>query len=170
MTLIRKNEKGITLAELVVYLGISGLVTLILTSFLVQSTKQRIETNNQQLAQHTTRQVLEKMSHSLRNAYDVDVLAGGDGINIYSKIYSISGDPQTEITTYRVIDEKIYYDETLGLLPDFSELKPITDEGIIVNAVQFRKISSSLKIEMQITKGNREATLDSTIFFRQQNI
>jgi Tfp pilus assembly protein PilE len=162
------NNRGTTLMELMVYLGISSVVTLSLTMFLARSTEQRVMTNDQQTAQHNARQVIEKMTYSLRNAYSVDIQSGGTKAIIYSYYYDNLGVPQDVITVYELNGGKIYYGQDINLIPSPSNMKQLTDEGVNVTQASFKKISSSLQIILDVKKGTGESDVRSTISFRQQ--
>ncbi|MBU0612979.1 hypothetical protein KKB10_03090 [Patescibacteria group bacterium] len=154
--------------ELMVYLGISSVVTLMLTMFLVNSTEQRVMTNDQQIAQHNARQVIEKMTYSLRNAHDVNIEAGGTRAVIYSDYYDNLGVPQDVITVYELSSGKIYYGQDINLIPSPSSMKLLTDEDVNVSLIAFKKVSSSLRINLNVEKGLGESDINSTISFRQQ--
>ncbi|MBU1951842.1 hypothetical protein KJ733_02930 [Patescibacteria group bacterium] len=151
-----------------VYLGISSVVTLMLTMFLVNSTEQRVMTNDQQIAQHNARQVIEKMTYSLRNAHDVNIEAGGTRAVIYSDYYDNLGVPQDVITVYELSSGKIYYGQDINLIPSPSSMKLLTDEDVNVSLIAFKKVSSSLRINLNVEKGLGESDINSTISFRQQ--
>ncbi|MFA6271732.1 MAG: hypothetical protein WC693_01305 [Patescibacteria group bacterium] len=165
---VKINQLGTTLMELMVYLGISSVVTLSLTMFLAQSTEQRVMTNNQQMAQHNARQVIEKMTYSLRNAYDVTIEAGGTRAIIYSYYYVDPANPDNLITVYELDGGKMYYGQNINSIPDHSSMKLLTDEDVDVTVVSFKKISSSLRINVNVEKGTGESSVSSTISFRQQ--
>jgi type II secretory pathway pseudopilin PulG len=166
--LLKNNQHGTTLMELMVYLGISSIVTLSLTMFLVRSTDQRIMTNNQQAAQHNARQVIEKITYSLRNAYNVNIEAGGTRAIIYSYYYVDPTNPDNLITVYELSGGKVYYGQDINAIPDHSSMKLLTDEDVDVTAVSFKKISSSLRVNLNVEKGSGESEINSTISFRQQ--
>ncbi|MFH1535058.1 MAG: hypothetical protein ABIF80_03670 [Patescibacteria group bacterium] len=166
--LFKLNQNGTTLMELMVYLGISSVVTLMLTMFLVNSTEQRVMTNDQQIAQHNARQVIEKMTYSLRNAHDVNIEAGGTRAVIYSDYYDNLGVPQDVITVYELSSGKIYYGQDINLIPSPSSMKLLTDEDVNVSLIAFKKVSSSLRINLNVEKGLGESDINSTISFRQQ--
>lgn len=162
------NKRGTTLMELMVYLGISSVVTLSLTMFLAQSTKQRVMTNDQQLAQYNARQVVEKMTYSLRNAYDVSIEAGGTRAVVYSYYYVDPANPDDLITVYELDGGRMYYGQDINSVPGHSSLKQLTDEGVEVTSVSFKKILSSLKVDLSVSKGIGESDVSTTISFRQQ--
>jgi hypothetical protein len=154
--------------ELMVYLGISSIVTLMLTMFLVNSTEQRVLTNNQQTAQYNARQIIEKMTYSLRNAYDVDIQASGTKAIVYSHFYTNPVAPDNIITVYELNGGKMYYGQDMNLIPAPSSMKLLTDEDVNVSLVSFKKVSSSLRINLIVEKGTGESDINSTISFRQQ--
>jgi type II secretory pathway component PulJ len=166
--LFKLNQNGTTLMELMVYLGISSIVTLMLTMFLVNSTEQRVLTNDQQIAQYNARQVIEKMTYSLRNAYDVNIEAGGTKAVVYSYFYTNPGVPDNVITVYELNGGKIYYGQDINTIPGPSGMKLLTDENVNVSLVSFKKVSSSLRINLIVEKGVGESDINSTISFRQQ--
>ncbi|MFA6391143.1 MAG: hypothetical protein WCW66_00125 [Patescibacteria group bacterium] len=166
--LFKLNQNGTTLMELMVYLGISSVVTLMLTMFLVNSTEQRVMTNDQQMAQHNARQVIEKMTYSLRNAYSVDVQASGTKAVIYSYYYTNPGIPDNVITVYELNGGKMYYGQDINTIPDPSGMKLLTDEDVNVSLVSFKKVSSSLRINLNVEKGEGKSDINSTVSFRQQ--
>lgn len=160
------NKNGVTLMELMIYLGISSIIALAMTSFLTNVTKQRVEISNQQIAQYNARQVLEKLTYSLRNAYEVEVNPDGTAVNIFSNNYD-NPLQQPIISTYIYKNQKLYYGQSVINPPAEDTLLPITDEGLSVDNINFSQVSSSLKLQLVISKSGRQSGLDSTIAFRQ---
>jgi Tfp pilus assembly protein PilV len=153
---IKKNQKGVTLMELLVYLGISALVILAMGTFMVNVTKARVLSNNQRLAQQNARLILEKMTYSLRNAYDVNVLSPAK-VEIKSYDYN---DPNNPVSKTAVIERQA---DNLLYLDGWS----LTEEGVSVTNVNFEKVSSSLQVSLTTEKNSQQASLSSTISFRQ---
>ena len=166
MKIMKRQPKGVTLMELMIYLGISTIVVLALTSYLVQATKARVEMNNQQFVQHNTRQALEKMTYALRNAYDVAVYQEGSAVDIYS--YNFDDPAKPIIYTFKYKDQDLFYGQSVEVPPAEESLQQLTDDGVSVESVSFKKISSSLQVQLVMKKNERQATLNSTIAFRQQ--
>lgn len=166
MLKIINNRRGITMLELMVYLGITVIIVSGLTTFLVQVTKQRINLHNQQLAQHNNRQVIEKMTHVLRNAYDVEIYQNGTALDVYSHNYTDHNSPIITTITYQ--EKRLFYGVSTGTRSVGELLLPLTDFGIVVEQVSFEQISSALQIALTMAKSESTASINSTISFRQQ--
>ncbi|MFA6553596.1 MAG: hypothetical protein WCT27_04165 [Patescibacteria group bacterium] len=152
--------------ELLVYLGISSMVMLGSTLFLVQTTKIRLSSDNQKLTQHSSRLALEKMTLSLRNAYDVVVSADGTRATIYSYNFNDPGRPIVSVYCGR--DGQLWYGQSFVIPPDDGALSPVIEAGVKVSTVQFNKVSASLHVRLNTVKNDRESSIESTIAFRQK--
>ncbi|MFA5051733.1 MAG: prepilin-type N-terminal cleavage/methylation domain-containing protein [Patescibacteria group bacterium] len=161
-----KSQAGATLIELLVYLGISSFVVLGSLLFLVQMTTARLATNDQKTAQQSARLAVEKMTYSLRNAYDVVVNADGTRVTIYSNDTAHPGQPV--ITVYGLRDGRLMYGQSLVVPPDDAELQPILNDNVEIADLQFKKISASLQVSLSTIKSNRQSSVESTIAFRQK--
>ena len=156
----RLDQRGTTMFELVIYLALSSLVVLTMFQFISGLSAARVRTADQKLAQENARTVLARMTHALRNSKDVTVAA--DRINIEQE--------NTNRIVFAVKDGTIQYAEKLDVPPAYPadiELRPLTDPGVVLDTATFKKISSSVQVNVQFKKGTQVAQLDSTIAYRQ---
>lgn len=156
-----KKPRGVTLVELLIYLGISSIVTLAMSAFLVTTVHQRTEVASQNAAQHETRRVLEQLTYGLRNAYSVDVRTGGSAVDVYSD----STEPQ--VATYELSGDRLNFGQQATTPPPAETLQPITGTDMKVTEVRFTRVASSLQVHLVIMKGTHQSTINSTISFRQ---
>jgi len=159
-------QTGVTLMELLVYMGISSVVILGMMAFLVQTTKTRVSAESQHLAQHSARQALEQMTYSLRNAYDVVVNVDGTRAIIFSD--NPDDAIQPIVTVYAIKDGQLVSAQAISVPPDDSSLQPVSGDGVIFTDVQFKKISASLQVTLGTVKNSRSSKIESTIAFRQR--
>ncbi len=160
-----KNQRGVTLMELLVYLGISTIVVVGLSALMTNTMHARVVSNNSKDAQQNARRVLENMTYSLRNAYQLDVAADGQSMNIYSQ--NIDNPSEPLVTTYQYVDSQLFYAQAVNELPPADTFISLVDEGVLVKDVNFHKISSSINVEFTIIKNSRQAEINSTIAYRQ---
>jgi len=160
-----KNQRGLSLMELLVYLGISTIVVIGLSTVMTNTMSARVVSNNAKDAQQNARRVLENMTYSLRNAYQLDVSADGLSMNIYSQ--NIDNPSEPLVATYKYIDSQLLYAQAINELPSDDTFVSLVDDGILVEDVNFRKISSSINVKFTIIKSSREAKINSTIAYRQ---
>ena len=137
-----------------------------MTNFLVQTTGFRVGLNNQHLAQHETRVVMEKMTYSLRNAYDVQVAPDGKKVAIYS--HNFDDPSQSIVTVYRAASQQLQYGQAIGSEPPEAALLPVVNDDILVQNINFTKISSSLQVDLTLMKKDKTSNINSTIAFRQK--
>lgn len=161
------NQRGVTLMELLVYLGMSTIVALGLTAFLTTTTAARVQTSNQHLAQHNGRLVLEKLTHSLRNAYEVVVYNEGNSVDIYSYNFDEPAKPIVTTFSHDAGQSLLLYGQALVSRPSTNSLVPLIEPTVIVDQVTFTPVSASLHVQLTLLKDNGQASLDSTIAFRQ---
>jgi len=162
---IIKNQQGVTLMELLIYLAMSTVVVVGLSAVMTSTMQARVVSNSTKDAQQNARRVLENMTYSLRNAYQLDVAADGKSINIYSQ--NIDNPSEPYITTYKYDDSELLYAQAINELPAEDTFISLVDEGITVEDVFFNKIASSISVEFTTIKNNRKATINSTIAYRQ---
>lgn len=162
----RRDRRGVTLLELLLYLGISSAVVLGMTGFLVRATRQRVVTMDQTIAQQNGRTVSALFTHALRNAYDVTVQSAPLSAVISSENPDNPG--QTIVTVFRYDEtaKTIEYGQAVGSPPVV--FIPLTDPSVAVENVSFERVSSALVLEARFTRGDRAASLASTIAFRQR--
>lgn len=152
--------------ELLVYLGISSFVVLGSLMFLTQMTTARLATDNQKLAQQGARLAVEKMTYSLRNAYDVVVSADGTRATIYANDTEHPG--QAVVTVYTMEANRLVYGQSMVVPPDDAALQPVLNDDVTVTSLQFQKVSASLQISLSTEKNNGTSSVNSTIAFRQK--
>jgi Tfp pilus assembly protein PilE len=166
MKFLMTNEKGTTLMELMIYLVISSLIIIAMTSYLVQATRARVALNDQHLVQNDSRVVLEKMTYSLRNAYDVSVSSDNQSVTVFSHNFD---DPMRPIiTTYIYQSGQLMYGQAIGVPPAEPSMTPLVSSQVVVQNVHFAKVSSSLQVTLALAKNNKTSEVVSTIAFRQK--
>ena len=159
------SPHGITLVELLIYLGLSALVSVGLMGFMVRTAAQRSALANQQQAQRESRLLLERMSLALRNAYAVEISADGERIAIQS--YDYGEVSQTMFTVFEKKDQSVYMGQRLNEIPTEEDLICFTSSEINVQQLQFLKVSSSVQFRTTMAADGHTASLSSTIAFRQ---
>lgn len=165
MVQVSTNQRGVTLMELLVYLGISSVVVLSMMTLMANVSKQRLERTQQNTAQQAARVAVDKMTYSLRNAYSVVVAADGKTLDIYS--YNFTNPAQPIVTTYREQDSRLYVGQALTTPPPPADLRPATPPTVLLEQLSFREISSAVQVTIRCRNGTRTADVSSTISFRQ---
>lgn len=158
------RRPGYTLVELIIYLGLSGLVLVVTTNFLMQLLGQRAVAATQTSLQENSRTITSMMTVALRNAYDVSVSADKTSVIILSVPPSGVG---TLYTGYKLQGGTI-------LSGSADAENAIVYEAALPADVQatvfsMEKVSSALDVEMRLAKGTQSTLLDSTIAFRQHS-
>ncbi|MFA6099238.1 MAG: prepilin-type N-terminal cleavage/methylation domain-containing protein [Patescibacteria group bacterium] len=159
------NQRGVTLMELLIYLGISSVVVLTMMTLMANVSKQRLQRIQQNTAQQAARVAVDKMTYSIRNAYRVDISADGKTLDIYSTNFADLTKPI--VTTYSELDNQLYTGQSLETPPQPENLQPATPPGVILEQLSFREISSAVQVSLRCRNGARNAEISSTISFRQ---
>lgn len=166
MAYTTKNQSGVTLIELLVYLGLSSLIVLAMAGFLTRLATQRTTLADKALVEQSARTVLSRMTYAVRNAYDVVVYNDGTAVDIYSKNYS---DPARPIVTTFLSDNgQLLYGQAENNPPGTSELLPVTDSQVSVAQLGFQRVSAAVVVDVTFVKNGRAIPLHSTIAFRQK--
>lgn len=152
---------GVTLMELLVYLGMATVVVLVMTNFLVGFTRQLLVTRDQERVQQNARVVLEKLTHAGRNATSLTV--NGSCVTLQA-----AGTAPTRVFSYD--GATISYGEALPC--GDPGLRPLIETGVAVSAVTFEPVLAdgapvALAVAATFRKGSREAAFRSTITLRQ---
>ena len=152
-----KNIKGFALVEMIIYLAIMVLITLVV----VQSIVVVFKSNNQSFLSNSISNSaitsLEKMTREIRNARSVDSPSGSI---LQLTSVDASGNSQNSI---------FYVDPiTSRLMASSSNVSgPLTSSNVIVTSLKFTPITTSsskaVKIEMTIS-GNNQTTVESENF------
>ncbi|MBI5405185.1 MAG: prepilin-type N-terminal cleavage/methylation domain-containing protein [Candidatus Kerfeldbacteria bacterium] len=151
------NQRGTTLMELMVYLAISTVVVLSMTTFVTALTKTRVRTTDQQIAQAEARNVIERMTHTIRNSRDVAVT----GARIDAT------DETGLVTSYCGCDGTIKSGQHMAFPPAGADLEPAIESGVQVDNFTLERLGSSVRVSLNFSKNGQSAALVSTIAFRQ---
>jgi len=154
---LRRDQSGTTMMELVVYLSISVLVVLSMTTFVTALTKSRVETSEQQLLQDSARTVIERMTYAVRNSAQVAVSGSRlDATNESGIVWSFCG-----------CDGTVKAGQANGAALPADSLEPLIDPTVALDQLVFETVGSSVVVQVQLSKNGRTASLNSTIAIRQ---
>lgn len=157
----QKGGAGYTLIELLVYLGLSSLVMLLMTGFLVRVMGNKAIAATQTLLQENERTIFESMTTAIRNSYAVDVT---DGTRVVVKSHP-AGSTDTLYTIFQP-DANHRFSMGQGASEADVVMSPITDDGISV-LFSATADTASLDVTLAAKKGTQSNAFTSTIAYRQ---
>lgn len=157
--------RGVTLMELLVYLGISSFIVVALTSYLMNATRQRVLAMDQTIAQENARAVFAKMTYALRNSYAVAVSETPERVEITAENPGHPGQPIITVFQYNPLIQSVEYGQAIGTPP--IAFQPLTDPAVTVRDLDFEGVSSAVIVRGTFLRGTREAHVESTIAYRQ---
>lgn len=152
-----KHQDGTTLMELMVYLAISTVVILAMTTFVSALTRSRVALTNQSTAQAELRNVMERLTYAVRNSHAVSVT--GARIDLT--------DESGMVTTFCACDGTMKSGQLMTFPPALSDLHTIIDSSVTVQSVSIDQISTSVRIRLTLAAAGQTATASSTIAYRQ---
>lgn len=160
----RKNKAGagFTMIELLVYLALTGMVVLTATSFLVKMLGTKAIAASATNLQENARTVMETVTVSLRNAYEVT--PSGTGLIIASHP---SDSPSTKVyTRYDRVGDRVVVGTASSI--DGITTQPLTNQDITAQVFQLTPISNAVDVMIVLKQGNQSTLLQSTIAYRQR--
>ncbi len=160
----KRKASGYTLIELMMYMGISAVLVVGVVGFMIRTTQERTLLVSQNAVQQNSRVVMEKMTTSIRNAYQVDVNAAGTEITIYAKNYANPSEPI--ITIYQNQGQELSY--SVGNPTAAGPFFTILDGGIHVAQFHADTVASSVVLQATFEKNGKQASFSSTIAYRQK--
>lgn len=160
-----KNQRGFTMIELVLYLGLSSFVVMIALSFLTTATKARVETKQKQELQSTVNAVSGSLSYALRNAYQVTVSPSGTRVDVYS--HDPAAPLHPVVTTFFIQDGALMTGKAVD--NPATVFYRLSDATVTITSpsVPFELISSSVKASLTFSEKDTSVPFDSVFAFRQ---
>lgn len=103
------NKKGVTLVELLIYLGLASIMLVVLSELFVSILNESVETQNYSAVQTDGRYILARLRYSINNA---------DSITIPANLGDSSGELTTIVGSnqfhYYVNSDKLYLNDGTG--------------------------------------------------------
>lgn len=164
MKRLPSHPKGITLVELLIYMGLSTLLVIGMVGFLIQTTHERTKLAAQQSVQQNARVVMGKMTTTIRNAYVIEVNEEGNEITAYSQNYEDLHSPIK--TIYRAQGSDLAFER--GEVMAAAASQTLLDSGVTLVSLHAEKIASSVRMTATFEKDGRRVTLSSTVAYRQK--
>lgn len=155
------SRRGVTMVELLVYMALSGLVIMSMSTFVVNMFQARAVMATQAAVQDNARTVLSAMTVDIRQSYSV--VANGSVITISS--HPAAAPSTTVYTRYELQGNRLMMGSST--VPTPIPLQPMTEPDIEVTTFSVATVSSAVTIDLTLAKGNRQASLHSTVAYRQ---
>lgn len=107
--MMRLNSKGVTIVELIIYLGLSTIMLVVLSELFVSILDESVETQNYSAVQTDGRYILGRLKTQLNNA-DAVVVPANLGETTDELVLTLAG------TTHRYhgVDDKLYLSDGTG--------------------------------------------------------
>ena len=145
---MHKNEKGVTLIEVLAVLIIVTIVSLLVFSIMNSSSKQQKEQAREVKQIQDGAYILKQITKDLRKSYEVDLTT--------PDIYIFSGNQENEFTYKFVVNELYRYDSLNGyeslLASNIEDFLITGDEEV---AIQFRINDKTYKTTINLRKGSK---------------
>lgn len=145
----RSDERGFTLAELIVYLSIVTIAILVFASFMVNVTKYASHSKVQREVQQNARLVLSRITQEIRTAASID--AANSVFNSDDGKLTVQGPSGALVSFYRqASSDEVYYDNGSGAVP-------LSSDAIRVSELRFAQVSSGVSVDLKVEQGNASA-------------
>lgn len=150
--LYKKNKKGFSLVEIIVYIALASILTIAVFRGLnvIISSYNQVKTIRQ--ISNSAITVMDRMTREIKNS--TDIVADESSFGNESGVLTVMNDhnePSTTVKFY-IDNSRVYVSENGG------DGEPLTDEGVSVSSLIFRSISNStasaVKIELTLTSPN----------------
>lgn len=134
------NQKGYTLIELLVYLGIVTISVMVFTVFVVNVTKNSARAEMKQELQENARVVINRLTQNIRQAQSVGLAGGILTLNQGASVVTFQLDP---------VKNTVVYTDSTGP-------HDLTSDKVKVNAMTFTNTPGSglVKIELTFVQSN----------------
>ncbi len=146
---IKINKKGYTLVEMVIYVSVMSIVTLLIVNTVLTFSKSYKEINALRIVDGSAIDSMERISREVRGSVSVDTVNSTLGSN--PGVLTLIQSSGSQSTTTK------FYVESGTLKVDVNGVYsgPLTGTGIVVDSLVFSKIdsnvTSAIKIDMTIT-------------------
>lgn len=173
-----KNTKGFTLIELIVVLGLSGIVISVVMSFFIANYKSYETINTDTELQYQSQYIINFMTNKILEANQIVSVNKNSDIDLKTEkeINFISfqyGKDTTKCYNFKVENNQLYYGDddidgaaSSAIGGSFDELKlKITP---LDNDTSF-KYTNSIKIALKLKKRNNEYNAEQIIYMRNSN-
>ncbi|MFA6511896.1 MAG: hypothetical protein WCV86_02095 [Patescibacteria group bacterium] len=151
------NQRGITMIEVLLYLGLSGMVLTFFGGMVLNMTRQQTLLADQQHAQEIARNTLSTITYAARNAYHIEIQPGQ--VDFYAE-----PDTNPVITRMRYENNALLIGNAVGTPPN---LISVIDADATVTNATFQTVSSALQVSLTIQVGTQSQSIHSTIAYRQ---
>lgn len=152
-----QQRPGATLMELIIYLAISGLVIVGAMNWLTNTLSARAATVRETALQENLHTVLDTMTVSIRNAYEVSFASG----ILTIKTHPANDRTQTTLTMYRVVDNRLQFG------PSADTLTSVTSSDVRMTTFDVVVAGPSATINLVGTNGVTTTRVATTVTTRQ---
>lgn len=153
MKKLLKNQKGVTLMELLVYIGLSTLIVVIMTDFITDASINAAKVKISKEVQQNARFALSRLTTDIRKAQT-----------------TLINDPQTltldNQTKFELKDDGVYYDDNVS---DANPGVKITSNQVKLNInssdpnqSKFENINNTILIKLTLEQSNSSASASET--------
>lgn len=158
-----KNKKGFTLVELLITLGLAGIVVSVVMSFFITNIKSYETISTESELQYQSQYIINFMTNKILEANNVKSVNGDSDMSGETLINNIIFEHGTEEFNFEVNDRKLNY--IIGL--DVSEIGKYI-ESLIIEPIPEGKFkeANGLKIELILKEGRREYSAKQTVYMR----
>jgi len=150
-----KNNKGFTLIELLIYMSISTIIVAVLTSFIVDVSRNAAKTKITKEVQQNARILLSRMTQEIRNAKTVESVAPQQ---ITIKNYS------NQEITFCLFENKLRY--FVGTVCD-ATTNSLSGDNVAVTNLIFGQNTDTISINLTVGQNsgsiNKSVTLSSAV-------
>lgn len=148
------KSKGFTLIELLIYMGISTIIVVVLTSFMVDVLKNATKTKITKEVQQNARILLTRITQEIRNAKAITIQTP-QRINLIDPLDNI-------ITICLANDNAVHYLKGVGDCTN-TDTNILSSAQVTVTQLNFSKIANSntIIVGLKVEEKNTETTLSS---------
>lgn len=168
-----RQQRGFTLVELLVALGLASIIISLVMSFLIANVRSYKAINNETELQYQSQYILNFMTNKILEASSIECVRDNNNINlkdsqIEEQISEISFLRENNTKySFKVSDDEIIYIDgsTNNVLGSNVEGMWISPISINASAPNFTT-AKSIKIRLKLSKGNRSYEAKQTVYMR----
>lgn len=157
-TLLR-NQKGLTIIELLVYLGLTVGIVTAASSFLVSITPVNRAIDSREKVTREMRHITDNLAFTIKNSYAVSVPSSQE-LLLRTKKIGMPGDLRTR---YLLNGQTVLAGDMPNVEPPFEHLVPLHDTDVKITGLSFESIDSSVRITMTAIQGNETHSITTTV-------
>ena len=146
-----KNQEGFSLVELLVYISITTVTLLILTSFVIDVTKNAARTKITKEVQQNARLLISKITQEVRTATNID---GTNSVfdSDHGKLTLIKN---TGPVSFYWQDNEVYYDKDLNV-------DALSNNKVRVTKLNFQRNNNAITVNLTVEQKNINARIEGT--------